>query len=93
MEKKIKIDLDAWEAAPSPIYTKEVDIDRAEQLLTLDMLSYYSQQEIDDFLTGKADSYATDKFNELLCEREEKVVIYCGGIYYEDMEDDDERLK
>lgn len=93
MIKKIKIELEAWESAPCPIYTKDVDIDRAEQLLNLEMLSYYSQQEINDFLTGKTDSYATDKFNELLCEKEEKVVIYCGGIYYEDMEDDDERLK
>lgn len=90
---KIKIDLDAWEAASIPIYTANVDIELAEKLLYGTMLNYYDEQEIIKYLTTEEKDYRWGKFMDRMCEEEEKIVIECGGIYYEDMEDDDERLK
>jgi hypothetical protein len=84
---RIEIDLDAWESAACPICTANVDKDEAERLLysTMACTYYkYSDEEIERFLNSEVDDYDKDKFMRRLCEEEEKIVLECGGKYYED---------
>ena len=85
---RIKIDLDAWESAPCPIYTNEVEhIDQAEKMLYDDMKRIwgYSDAEIELYTKGEGNQFEREKFQERLCEEEEKVILIFGGIFYEDM--------
>lgn len=85
MEKRIEIELEMWESAPAPIFTNGVNTDRAEKLLYQVMNEIYTEQEIETFLAGEGDDYWRNKFGSRLCEEEEKIVIECGGLYYEDI--------
>ena len=89
---RIQIQLDAWESAPSPICTKLVNLDAAEQLLYQIMtLDYgYSDDDIRRLSGSKTETEGSDKWSERLCREEEAVVIECGGVYYEDMGQDPE---
>lgn len=86
---RIEIEVGAWESAALPIYTDNVDIELAEKWLYDTMLNYYDAQDIEKYLTTKENDYRRDKFMDRLCEEEEKIVIECGGIYYDDMTDEE----
>lgn len=86
---RIEIELGAWESAPCPIYTAKVDVELAERLLYTTMLNFYDAQDIEMYLNMVEKDYRWDKFIDRLCEEEEKIVIECGGIYYEDMTDEE----
>ena len=85
---RIPIQLEAWESAPSPICTKLVNLDAAEQLLYQIMtLDYdYSDDDIRRLSGSETKTDESDKWSERLCREEEAVVIECGGVYYKDME-------
>lgn len=85
---RIPIQLEAWESAPSPICTKLVNLDAAEQLLYQIMtLDYgYSDDDIRRLSGSETETDESDKWSERLCREEEAVVIECGGVYYEDTE-------
>lgn len=88
--EKIEIELGAWESAPCPICTTNVDLDKAERLLYLSALSIYSKDQLEDYLTnndyrGSGWTREWEKFQEWLCAEEEAIIIECGGVYYEDM--------
>ena len=89
---KIPIQLEAWESAPSPICTKLVNLDAAEQLLYQIMtLDYgYSDDDIRRLSGSETQTDESDKWSERLCIEEEAVVIECGGVYYENMENNPE---
>lgn len=87
--ERIEIELGAWESAPMPIYTAKVDVELAERLLYGTMLNYYDEQEIIKYLTTEEKDYRWGKFMDRMCEEEEKIVIECGGIYYDDMTDEE----
>ena len=87
--ERIEIELGAWESAAMPIYTDKVDIDLAERLLLDAMLNYYDKQEIIKYLTMEEKDYRWGKFMDRMCEEEEKIIIECGGIYYDDMTDEE----
>lgn len=93
---RIEIELGMWETAPCPICTKYVDLDKAEKLLYQSVISNlrYTKEEIEDYLTN--DDYRGDgwtqeweDFQELVCAEEEAIIMNCGGIYYEDMTDEE----
>jgi hypothetical protein len=88
--EKIEIELGMWESAPCPIYTANVDLEKAEKLLYQSALTYCSKDQLEDYLTNdsyRGDGWTSDweKFQEWLCAEEEAIIMDCGGIYYEDM--------
>ncbi len=89
---RIQIQLEAWESAPSPICTKLVNLDAAEQLLYQIMtLDYgYSDNDIQRLSESETETDESDRWSERLCREEEAVVIECGGVYYEEMENNPE---
>jgi L-rhamnose mutarotase len=87
--EKIEIELGAWESTLMPIYTANVDVELAERLLYNTMLNYYDEQEIIKYLTTEEKDYRWGKFMDRMCEEEEKIVIECGGVYYDDMTDEE----
>ena len=88
---KIKIDLDAWENAPCPIYTKNVDLAFAEMALfnAMRMIWGYDIPSIKNFSKGIGEQRDIDLFNERLCQEEEECILEWGGVYYEDMTDEE----
>jgi hypothetical protein len=93
---RIDIELGMWESAPCPICTKYVDLDKAEKLLYQSVVSNfgYTKEKVEDFLTN--DDYRGDgwtqeweDFQVLVCAEEEAIIMDCGGIYYEDMTDEE----
>jgi hypothetical protein len=91
---RIEIELGMWESAPCPIYTGKItdeDLNRAELELYQIMVDYYAYDEemVNAFLNGEGDDYERDKFQDFLCEEEEKLVIEIGGKYYEDMTEEE----
>lgn len=91
IEDRIPIDLQSWEDAPCPINTKNVNIDKAEKVLYLSMCSNhgYDKNDIQTFFNGNGNWRERDKFFEILCMEEEYAVIDNGGIYYEDIEEEE----
>lgn len=88
---RIEIDLGMWEIAPCPIYTKNVDLDRAEELLYQSAVTEYGKTDVERLLTQDGNENWTrewEKFQEWLCAEEESIVIECGGVYCEDMFED-----
>jgi hypothetical protein len=81
---RIKIDLDAWESAPSPICTENVDLKNAEMALynAMRMIWGYDNKSIKDFCKGIGDERDIDIFNERLCQEEEECILEWGGYYY-----------
>lgn len=91
---RIEIELGMWESAPCPIYTGKItdeDLNRAEiELYQIMINSYaYDEEMVTAFLNGEGDDFERDRFQDFLCEEEEKLVIEIGGKYYEDMSDDE----
>ena len=87
---RIEIELGMWESAPCPIYTGKItdeDLNRAEiELYQIMINSYaYDEEMVTAFLNGEGDDFERDRFQDFLCEEEEKLVIEIGGKYYEDM--------
>lgn len=92
--ERIEIELGTWESAPCPIYTgkiKDEDLARAEITLYNIMCSYYawSKYDVERILLGGGDYIERDKFFDAVCKEEEKLVMEIGGIYYEDMTDEE----
>ncbi len=83
----ITIQLERWENAPYPIYTKSVKKETAEQLLYQVMkVDYgYTAEEIKMFTDSKEKSCEIERWKKILSKEEEAVIIECGGIYYEEM--------
>lgn len=88
---RIKIDLLDWESAACAIYTANVDLDTAEkQLYTQMRMKYgYDDNDIDKYIKGRGNHREREKFLDLLCEEEETAVLDNGGIYYEDMSEEE----
>ena len=85
---RIEIELGAWELAPCPIYTENVDLKRAEKLLYQSAVTEWGEKEVERLLTqDRPDEYSRkwERFQEWLCAEEEDIIIECGGIYYEDI--------
>lgn len=95
---RIKIDLLDWESAACAIYTTNVDLATAEVELYSAMRAKwgYDDNDINNFLNNaddNDDNYdAREKFLSRLCEEEEIAVMRNGGIYYEDMSDEEYNL-
>lgn len=90
----IKIDLDAWESASCPIYTGNItkdDLEKAERELYDIMCHYYrwNSDDVNRLLKGIGDSSEIDDFKDAVCAEEETLVMNYGGVYYEDMPDDE----
>lgn len=88
--ERIEIELGMWESAPCPIYTANVDLEKAERLLYQSALTYCSKDQLEDYLTNdsyRGDGWTSewDNFQAWLCAEEEAIIMDCGGIYYEDM--------
>ena len=87
---RIKIDLDAWESAPCPICTKDVDVENAEMALynAMRMIWGYDNECIKNFSKGIGHERDINLFNERLCQEEEECILEWGGVYYEDMDEE-----
>ena len=87
---RIKIDLSAWESAPCPICTKNVDLGIAEKALynSMRMIWGYDNECIKNFSKGIGDERDINLFNERLCQEEEECILEWGGVYYEDMDEE-----
>ena len=88
--ERIRIELDAWESAPCPICTENVDLDNAEKALynVMRMRHGYDDNDIKKFLKGKGSQNEVERFNEVLCQEEEECILEWGGVYYEDMDEE-----
>ena len=90
MERKISIDLSAWEDSVCPICTDNVNLKKAETELFETMYKHYTEQEIEHYLKEmEKGNFNRDvnKFSMQLCELEEKAVLNNGGVYYEDIKE------
>lgn len=88
---RIKIDLLDWEGAACAIYTTNVDLPTAEIELYSAMRAKwgYDDNDINNFLNNAGNDNAREKFLSRLCEEEELAVMRNGGIYYEDMSEEE----
>lgn len=90
---RIKIDLMDWESAACAIYTANVDLATAEIELYSAMRAKwgYDDNDINKFINNPddCDYNVREKFLSRLCEEEELAVMRNGGIYYEDMSDEE----
>lgn len=91
---RIEIELGMWETAPCPICTKNVDLDKAERLLYASAVQFYGKEVVEDYINNQGE-YERDKwtseyehFSEWLCAEEEAIVMECGGVYYEDIDNE-----
>lgn len=90
----IKIELGAWESAPCPIYTDNItkdDLEKAERELYDIMCHYYrwNSDDVNRLLKGIGDSDEIEEFKDAVCKEEETLVINYGGVYYEDMPEEE----
>ena len=92
---RIEIELGMWECAPCPICTDNVDLDKAEKMLYQSAVQNYGKDVVEDYMSNQED-YKGEKwtthyehFMEWLCAEEEAIICECGGIYYEDMSDEE----
>jgi hypothetical protein len=87
---RIKIDLNAWESAPCPICTENVDLKNAEMALfnAMRMIWGYDNKSIEEFSKGIGNERDIELFNERLCQEEEECILEWGGVYYEDMDEE-----
>lgn len=94
---KIEIEIGMWESAACPIYTGKITDEKLEwaehELYKRAVAITRNKQMVDDLLNGKGelveDQHKRGKFIERLCEEEENLVMEIGGIYYEDMTDEE----
>lgn len=90
----IKIKLDAWESAPCPIYTGNItkdDLEKAERELYDVMCHYYrwNKEDVNRLLKGIGETDEINDFKEAVCKEEEVLIMNYGGVYYEDMTDEE----
>lgn len=90
----IKIELGAWESAPCPIYTDNItkeDLEKAERELYDIMCHYYrwNSDDVNRLLKGVGDSNEIEEFKDAVCKEEEILIMNYGGVYYEDMSDEE----
>lgn len=90
----IKIELGAWESAPCPIYTDNItkdDLEKAERELYDIMCHYYrwNSDDVNRLLKGIGDSREIEEFKDAVCKEEETLVMNYGGVYYEDMSEEE----
>lgn len=90
----IKIELGAWESAPCPIYTDNItkeDLEKAERELYDIMCHYYrwNSDDVNRLLKGIGDSDEIEDFKDAVCKEEEILIMNYGGVYYEDMSDEE----
>lgn len=94
---KIKIDLDYWEDAPTPIRTDKVNQKKAEEDLYIAMRQRgYDDEFIEQFFKKDPMEYTLDDeyFDIARWDEEELAILDNGGIYYhEDYYYDDEDLE
>ena len=89
---KIEIELGMCESAPAPICTDNVDLDKAEKRLYQSAVTEWGEEDTKRLLAQDGNENWTrewEKFMEWLCAEEEAIVVECGGIYYEDMSDEE----
>lgn len=90
--ERIKIDLDYWEDAPFPIKTDKVNEKKAEKDLYIAMRQYgYDDEFMENFFKKENSEYTLDDeiFDIQRWHEEELAILDNGGIYYEDLEEDD----
>ena len=90
----IKIELDAWESMPSPIYTGNItkdDLEKAERELYDIMCHYYrwNKEDVNRVLKGIGETDEIEDFKGAVCKEEEVLIMNYGGVYYEDMSDEE----
>lgn len=90
--ERIKIDLDYWEDAPFPIKTDKVNEKKAEEDLYIAMRQRgYDDEFIENFFKKEQSEYTLEDedFDIARWTEEEIAIIDNGGIYYEDLEEED----
>lgn len=90
----IKIELDAWESMPCPIYTGNItkeDLEKAERELYDIMCHYYrwNKEDVNRLLKGIGEDDEIEEFKEAVSKEEEILIMNYGGVYYEDMSDEE----
>ena len=90
----IKIELDAWESMPCPIYTGNIakeDLEKAERELYDIMCHYYrwNKEDVNRLLKGIGETDEIEEFKEAVSKEEEVLIMNYGGVYYEDMSDEE----
>lgn len=90
----IKIELDAWESAPCPIYTGNItkeDLEKAERELYDIMCHYYrwNKEDVNRLLKGIGETDEINDFKDAVCKEEEVLIMNYGGVYYEDMSEEE----
>lgn len=90
----IKIELNAWESAPCPIYTGNItkdDLEKAERELYDVMCHYYrwNKEDVNRLLKGIGETDEINDFKDAVCKEEEVLIMNYGGVYYEDMSDEE----
>lgn len=90
----IKIELDAWESAPCPIYTGNItkeDLEKAERELYDVMCHYYrwNKEDVNRLLKGIGETDEINEFKDAVSKEEELLVMNYGGVYYEDMTEEE----
>lgn len=97
LEKKtdrIEIELGMWESAPCPIYTGNItkdDLEKAERELYDVMCHYYrwNKEDVNRLLKGIGETDEINDFKDAVCKEEEVLIMNYGGVYYEDMSDEE----
>lgn len=90
----IEIELGMWESAPCPIYTDNItkeDLEKAERELYDIMCHYYrwNKEDVNRLLKGIGDSNEIEEFKDAVCKEEEVLIMNYGGVYYDDMSDEE----
>lgn len=90
----IEIELGMWESAPCPIYTGNItkdDLEKAERELYDVMCHYYrwNKEDVNRLLKGIGETDEINDFKEAVCKEEEVLIMNYGGVYYEDMTDEE----
>lgn len=90
----IKIELDAWESMPCPIYTGNIakeDLEKAERELYDIMCHYYrwNKEDVNRLLKGIGEDDEINEFKDAVSKEEEVLIMNYGGVYYEDMSDEE----
>ena len=91
---RIEIELDVWESALFPIYTGNItkeNLEKAERELYHLMCHFHrwDKDDVDRLLKGIGPTDEIEDFKDAVFEVEERLVIEYGGVYYEDMSDEE----
>jgi hypothetical protein len=91
---RIEIEVGMWESAPCPIYTGNItreNLEKAEQELYGIMCHYYrwNKEDVNRLLKGIGDANEIEDFKDAVCKEEEVLIMNYGGVYYEDMSEEE----